>query len=350
MRITAPVTDYIKASLPGVTGDLVVRGAALMERLTAAADGKVLTAQGVETVPIYKSLFDLLTTKGDLWVRGTSDPERLASPLLGRILQGGGVGNLPYWRGMFNYLTTIGDIWIWNGADIQALTAGAAGTYLQGKGAGVLPAYEKTMPPLTTKGDLIVQDTTNPARLAAGAWGQVLMAQGAGEPLKYSSLINVFTTVGDLIAKTNGRPGRLAAGALDTYFKGQGAGVLPIYEKLALRDTGVHIGNDTRNAAGDQVITGVGFQPSVVIFIAADTPSPQLNWSTGFDNATTHPCLYVFGAATAADISFTHSITIRRDASNELKGLISAVGGDGFTITWTLVGTCNAEYVYLALP
>ena len=165
-----------------------------------------------------------------------------------------------------------------------------------------------------------------------------------------SILESMLTTQGDLAVRGAGDSERLAAGALDTYFKGQGAGVLPIYEKLALKDTGVKIGESTRDAGGDQVITGVGFQPSVVIFVAADAVAANRNWSIGFDDGTIHPRIYQYDNGTAMSWNAVGSISIRRGTMNKITGSISALGADGFTITWDLAGESSAEFIYLALP
>ena len=103
---------------------------------------------------------------------------------------------------------------------------------------------------------------------------------------------STMNTQGDLAVRGAMAPQRLAAGALDTYLKAQGAGVIPIYEALALRDTGVDIAIDSRNAAGNQVITGVGFQASVIILLGVEGGVAHNSFSAGFDDGTTHYCIY----------------------------------------------------------
>ncbi|GAH02185.1 unnamed protein product, partial [marine sediment metagenome] len=56
-------------------------------------------------------------------------------------LQSAGAGNLPIYRALFNLLTTQGDLWVRGVANPERLAAGADGIPLIGKGAGVLPAY-----------------------------------------------------------------------------------------------------------------------------------------------------------------------------------------------------------------
>jgi len=53
MRISFPITDYIRQSILTTKGDLVVRGDAIPEKLIAAVAGKILTAKGVGVLPEY---------------------------------------------------------------------------------------------------------------------------------------------------------------------------------------------------------------------------------------------------------------------------------------------------------
>lgn len=143
---------------------------------------------------------------------------------------------------------------------------------------------------------------------------------------------------------------RAIGGVLNTYWKAQGTNVWPVREALALSDTGVHIGNDSRNAAGDQVITGVGFLPSVVIILACDSTGANKNWSVGLDVDGVRMCLYNYDNDTSINTSVTYSAIVQRAAGNRLQGYISARGADGFTITWTIAGATILEFVYLCLP
>lgn len=161
---------------------------------------------------------------------------------------------------------------------------------------------------------------------------------------------SVLTTLGDLVVRGAALPERLAAGGLDTYFKGQGAGVLPIYEKLALRDTGVHIGTTTRNASGVQVITGVGFQSSVVLFLSNENGGTTIAHSIGVDIRTERDCLYIEHDSRAR-YSTSYSISVYFTPVQSMNAYISALSSDGFSITWTLLGAAfTVRTVYLCLP
>ncbi len=306
MRISAPVTDYVQRSLLTTLGDLIVRGVAIPERLVAAAAGTYLQGKGAATKPAYEATMPPLTTQGDIIQQGAVNPERLAPIATGAVLTTRGVGTLLHYTNLFNLLTTNGDIWVRGAANPERLAAGALGTYLQGKGAATKPAYEQTLPPLTTQGDII--------------------SQGAAVPE------------------------RLIAGLLDTYLKGQGAGAKPIYEKLSLIDTGIAIGNDVRSTAGVQIITGVGFKPSVVIFLACDVLTGLRNWSVGYDNLSARGCLCTYDDSVSQDTTIVDSLYVRRSAAANLVGHITSLQSDGFTITWTLMAACSLKFTYLALP
>ena len=121
-------------------------------------------------------------------------------------------------------------------------------------------------------------------------------------------------------------------------------------EKPRLRNTGIKIGSFDRSTSGNQVITGVGFQPSVIIFGVADATATNANLSVGFADSTTSVCVYINDDGTAGGRQTTYSIYIRRDGSNVLQGSISAISADGFTIAWLTAGTVSLSGLYLALP
>ena len=181
---------------------------------------------------------------------------------------------------------------------------------------------------LIQDGDIISRVTGVTSRVASQAAGRLFMWNGVDTN---------FTTF-------------QIRGLLNHYLKGTGGGSEPIYEALALRDTGIHIGNDSRAVGGDQVITGVGFETSVVIFMANDNTLANQNWSIGFDDGTTPFCMTRFNNGTEVTRDVSDSIMIQRDAGNLIRGEISAIGADGFTITWSLVGAAPAIYMYLCLP
>lgn len=181
---------------------------------------------------------------------------------------------------------------------------------------------------LTANGDRIVRVTGATIRGGTGPMGSVYMSAGDGINLVAHNFIDV----------------------LNTYYKGQGVGNYSIFQQLALRDSGIGIGGFTRNSSGNQTITGLGFSPSVVFLIACDSTATNINWSIGWDNVANCGCLNYEGTTPNILRSLARSISIWRNAGNNIDGLLATLDADGFTITFTLVGVCSAAIFYLALP
>lgn len=181
---------------------------------------------------------------------------------------------------------------------------------------------------LTTRGDMVLRGVTVPERMARNATWSFLCSNVNPAYPQWRSL-----------EQTAG-----------LYYKARGAGELPLFEPLSLSDGGIWTGIGTRNAGGDQVIAGVGFQPSVVFFLACDDVEANMNWSVGFDKLTSFANLNCKENNSKINVETTRSIYISRGAGNFLQGSISAFGADGFTIDWVIGGACVVDYVYLCLP
>ena len=169
------------------------------------------------------------------------------------------------------------------------------------------------------------------------------LAADAVETLKIKDA-NVTTAK---IANENVTLAKIARSTLDTYLKAQGAAD-PIFEKLALRDTGIKIGSNAVVASGDKAHTDLGFQPSVVIFLFHATAIDT--WSVGFDDGTVAYSIYRDANANVTSYDVTYSLHVHTDNSNKLEGNITALSGSGFTITFVETGTVAGRYMYLALP
>lgn len=186
--------------------------------------------------------------------------------------------------------------------------------------------------------------------LGFSAFIKTLVDDADADTLRTSILAGLMSTKGDLLVKGTTLLEKLSGGALDTVLKGQGAGEKPIFEKPTLLDTGIHIGNDTRSTAGNQVITGVPFESSVVIFIATSDDLDSAILSIGFDNGTVHHCVAIGHDGSISIDSNTMSIYIDVLGVNDIQGYISAMSADGFTITWALTGVAAASFKYLCFP
>ena len=90
--------------------------------------------------------------------------------------------------------------------------------------------------------------------------------------------------------------------------------------------------------------------PSLVIFFCTEEAASLHNNSYGFDDGTVHSCIKVTGDGTNSFLATDGSIKADDGVSDALTGSISVLGSDGFTITWSIVGTMTATVLYLALP
>ena len=206
---------------------------------------------------------------------------------------------------MKSILTTEGDMVVRGATEPQKLTAPVIGYWLQGLGAGVKPAWTANLGGVTTKGDLIVRGTTICQKITAVAVGQVL--------------------------------------------KSAGVGAHPAWGKPSISDLGFFIGAFTRSIDGDYPITGLGFLPKVILFFTVDGDSSLQNFAWGFDDGTTHGCMYLYDDMTVSTTTEAYCFHIRRDAGNYMRGVVSAIGADGFTLTCTLVGATIVKVNYLAI-
>ncbi len=117
--------------------------------------------------------------------------------------------------------------------------------------------------------------------------------------------------------------------------------------------TSFKVGSFTRDltiASGTQAVTGVGFQPKAVLLFAAISSSATM--SIGFDDATTHTSItdrQIVSADQWEIDAATYAIKVYTGATDSYTGYVSALGADGFTITWAKVnsptGTLTINYL-----
>ena len=119
--------------------------------------------------------------------------------------------------------------------------------------------------------------------------------------------------------------------------------------------TEIKIGTFTRGASvasGTQEITGVGFQPDVVIFLMARTAA-NVEMSIGFSDAVNDFCLQHDQAANPDDFeaNTTACINYVNTVGNEYQGTVQSMDSDGFTMDWTRVGAPGGSLTifYLAI-
>ena len=113
--------------------------------------------------------------------------------------------------------------------------------------------------------------------------------------------------------------------------------------------SGIKLGSFTRDmtaVGGAVAYTGVGFKPSAILFFG--NIGGTYAQTIGIDNGTTKFCVYYSAADTTAN-TVSYSIAAYPSGAGQL-GLISAIGADGFTITWTKDGspTGTLQIFYIA--
>lgn len=162
-------------------------------------------------------------------------------------------------------------------------------------------------------------------------------------------LKSILTTHGDLVVRGASIPERLAAVAVGQVFKSGGVGASPAWGVPSIGNMNMKIVTGFRDTAGAEVITGVGFQPSAFIFFGYDEEPTRYGRSFGFDLITSRMVMVTNSDTGYDNYTNTHSVYSYDDGSNYIAGVVSAVGADGFTITWTETGTAGCRYVCLAI-
>lgn len=160
---------------------------------------------------------------------------------------------------------------------------------------------------------------------------------------------SILTTQGDLLVRGAAVAERLVAAAGGQVLKSGGVGALPGWEAPHLSENGFEMGTITRSTNGAEVITGVGFQPSLVIFLFRDNAPTNVNIGIGFDYLTKRICSYLGADGTEVQTSAVFSIMVLRGAGNYMTAVVSALGGDGFTVTYSLTGTCQTVTNWFAI-
>lgn len=105
---------------------------------------------------------------------------------------------------------------------------------------------------------------------------------------------------------------------------------------------------DMTAASGTQAVTGIGFQPKAVIFLAVYTVTSS-SLSVGIDDGTTSGEVNIFNASVTYDGASGRSIALG-DGTNFQRGPVSSFDSDGFTINFSKGGTPTgtATVYYLA--
>ena len=108
---------------------------------------------------------------------------------------------------------------------------------------------------------------------------------------------------------------------------------------------------DMTAASGDVAYTGVGFQPRQVVFFASVASNAAGSW--GVDDGTNVECIFQYSDGSmdsSSALSPNKSIYFDNGAGSDYTSAkISAIGSDGFTLTWTLHNSLSATATIIAL-
>ena len=188
-------------------------------------------------------------------------------------------------------------------------------------------------------GDMFYGDGANNfERIPTGTSGQALTVSSDGTPSWSTLDVPTKATSADIDTGTN-----------DTNF----ATALAIAGSTLMKFsyTRFKVGSLTRAqdaADGAVATTGVGFQPKAIVFFWG--VDGVAGGGTGFSDGTNH-----FASSTATNntqrVQTTYVIETLDNSSWDEKGALTALGSDGFTLTWTKGGSppsATIEIGYLA--
>lgn len=113
------------------------------------------------------------------------------------------------------------------------------------------------------------------------------------------------------------------------------------------------IGSFTRDlttVTGTQDVTGVGFDPTAMVFFGGINSTPTM--SVGFDNASARMVVYdnSFGSAGTYGIDTGFSIVALQAAGAQQVATVQSLIPDGWRLAWTKFGspTGTATFGYMA--
>jgi hypothetical protein len=160
---------------------------------------------------------------------------------------------------------------------------------------------------------------------------------------------STLTTKGDIyVATAASTPDRLAVGSNNqvlTADSAQSTGV----KWATPTGASVKVGTfqiDESTASGNQSVTGVGFQPTLIFFFANQAGAAgEASW--GMDDGTSPQVLLDNHNGSASTFSNTTSFSIyaAESGSDEYKGKIGSFDADGFTVAWTKTGSPTGTLV-----
>jgi len=110
----------------------------------------------------------------------------------------------------------------------------------------------------------------------------------------------------------------------------------------------VKLGSGVRNTGGIQSITGIGFRPILIQFTVVDSAN-TMTYSTGACGGGIQTSQYIAENGSKCYLVDTVISRIKLSPLNHLNAVCDTIDDDGFTITWTLVGTVSVDYSYICM-
>lgn len=110
-----------------------------------------------------------------------------------------------------------------------------------------------------------------------------------------------------------------------------------------LATNSIKLGSFTRDVSaspGDVDYTGVGFKPTVVIVLSSLSGK---SWSVGFGTGAANYAIYAIGTGSASPVNDVASLLYQDAGTNGQSGAFKTMNNDGFTITWTKLGSASSE-------
>ena len=194
----------------------------------------------------------------------------------------------------------------------------------------------------------LAADTVGTSQISALA---VDTAEIAANAVDGSKIAMGSDSAGDVLYYNGTDYVRLGAGTASQTLKMNSGATAPEWVTVATGST-IKVGEfnyiiDT--ASANQVITGVGFQPTALwIFAGADrgiSPPPVFGGSDGTTHgnvASIHPTAsYLWDANTA------NLIDIETSAGNTATAIVASFDSDGFTLTWTKTGSPPTQTILI---
>lgn len=206
---------------------------------------------------------------------------------------------------------------------------------------------------LSVTTDKLADDTVTYAKLqnvsaTSRILGRKTASAGDMEECTLSEILDFIGSAaqGDILYRGASGWERLAAGSEGQALYTGGAGANPSWSNSFKVS---NFSRDTSLATGTQAVTGVGFKPRAIIFLAVQGSTKEM--SVGFSDGSSHGALYQTSTAGTFSAASSAIVDDQTSGSDSYLGTVASFDADGFTISWTRTGapTGTLTIYYLAL-